>query len=161
MPLPSTYPDPDCSIARALEVVGERWTLMIVRDAFFGVRRFGDFATQLGVPRAILSTRLRLLVEHGVFAHADDGEYTLTEKGLTLWPVVRSLLAWGDQHYAPAGVSRILRHDLDAGLIDGDGRCAECGLVVPVPEIRLERGPGHSGGSAPGTSRLLLEPVTR
>ena len=99
MALPKDYADERCSLARALEVVGERWTLLIVRDAFFGVRRFGDFAAHLEIPRAVLTSRLTALVEADVLtlvpgAHGHD-EYALTGKGLDLWPVVRSMLAWG------------------------------------------------------------------
>ncbi|GAB3152900.1 winged helix-turn-helix transcriptional regulator [Amycolatopsis sp. NPDC004378] len=166
MALPSTYSDRNCSLARALEVVGERWTLLIVRDAFFGVRRFGDFAAQLGIPRAVLTSRLKSLVREGVLVHA-DGEYRLTDKGLALWPVVRALMGWGDAFYSPAGEKRTVRHDRDGGLLDPDGRCRDCGAVVPVPEIRIEPGPGFE--PAPGepdavsaainTPRRLLEPV--
>src|SRR5215467_11562352 len=98
MTLPSTYADRSCSLARTLEVVGERWTLLIVRDAFYGMRRFGDFAAQLGIPRAVLTNRLRSLVEAGVLDRDEDG-YRLTAKGIALWPVVRAMMAWGDEYY--------------------------------------------------------------
>lgn len=105
MTLPSTYPDRNCSLARSLEVIGERWTLLVLRDAFYGVRRFGDFATQLGLPRAVLTSRLKLLVREGVLVRDDDGsgtvEYRLTPKGIELWPVVRSLMAWGTRSTPP------------------------------------------------------------
>src|SRR6185312_1980526 len=100
MTLPSTYSERNCSLARALEVVGERWTLLIVRDVFYGVRRFGDFATQLKIPRAVLTSRLKALVQEGVLTRDDAGaggvEYRLTDKGIALWPIVRSLMSWGD-----------------------------------------------------------------
>jgi DNA-binding HxlR family transcriptional regulator len=172
MALPSTYADRNCSLARALEIVGERWTLLIVRDAFYGVRRFGDFATQLGIPRAVLTGRLKALVQEGVFSRDDAGaggvEYRLTDKGVALWPVVRSLMSWGDAFYSPAGVKRALRHDQDGGLLDDEGRCQQCGSVVPVPETRIEPGPGFEpSGSDPdrvsamfNTPRRLLEPLT-
>jgi DNA-binding HxlR family transcriptional regulator len=171
MTLPSTYADRNCSVARALEVVGERWTLLIVRDAFFGVRRFGDFVTQLNVPRAVLSARLKSLVQEGVLIRDDDGagnvEYRLTAKGVGLWPVVRALMNWGDEFYSPSGVKRIVRHDQDGGLLNHEGRCQDCGLVVPVPEIRIEPGPGFdltdsdrsTVSSAIRTPRRLLEPI--
>lgn len=169
MALPSTYADRTCSLARSLEVVGERWTLLIVRDAFFGVRRFGDFATQLGIPRAVLTSRLKSLVQEGVLVRDDDGvvEYRLTDKGLALWPVVRALMGWGDAFYSPAGEKRTVRHDEDGGRLDPDGRCEDCGALVPVPEIRIEPGPGFEpppGGPDPvsaaiNTPRRLLEPV--
>ncbi|MEV4536209.1 helix-turn-helix domain-containing protein [Asanoa sp. NPDC049518] len=166
MALPSTYADRNCSLARALEVVGERWTLLIVRDAFYGVRRFGDFATQLGIPRASLTTRLKALVEEGVLERDADG-YRLTPKGVALWPTVRALMAWGDEFYSPAGVRRALRHDEDGGLLDAGGRCAECGAVVGVPDTRIEPGPGFQPtatnpdvvSQAMNQPRRLLDPI--
>lgn len=172
MSLPSTYADRNCSLARALEVIGERWTLLIIRDAFFGVRRFGDFATQLGLPRAVLTNRLKLLVREGVLARDDDGagnvEYRLTPKGVELWPIVRALMNWGDAYYSPAGAKRALRHDDDGGPLDPEGRCQTCGSAVPVPRTRIEPGPGYEppGGAldavshAINTPRRLLEPIT-
>lgn len=171
MSLPSTYADRNCSLARALEVIGERWTLLIVRDAFYGVRRFGDFAIQLGIPRAVLTNRLKLLVREGVLTRDRDGagvvEYGLTDKGVELWPIVRAMMAWGDTHYSPTGRKRTLRHDPDGGLLDHEGRCGECGRIVSVPETRIEPGPGFEPtNSSPdpvsallNTPRRLLEPL--
>ncbi|MFD3927854.1 winged helix-turn-helix transcriptional regulator [Streptomyces sp. NPDC058614] len=171
MTLPNTYADGNCPLARTLEVVGERWTLMIIRDAFYGVRRFGDFATQLGIPRAVLTNRLKSLVQEDVLTREDDGvggiEYRLTDKGVALWPVVHALMNWGEAFYSPNGTKRVLRHDLDGGLLDHDGHCRDCGSAVPVPEIRIEPGPGfHSAGpevdpvsNAINTPRRLLEPI--
>ncbi|WP_406310476.1 winged helix-turn-helix transcriptional regulator [Streptomyces sp. NBC_00623] len=80
----STYADSNCSLARTLEIIGERWTLMIIRDAFFGLRRFGDFAAQLKIPRAVLSNRLKSLVHEGVLIRDEDAtagvEYRLTDR---------------------------------------------------------------------------------
>jgi DNA-binding HxlR family transcriptional regulator len=171
MALPSTYADRNCSLARALEVLGERWTMLIVRDAFYGIRRFGDFATQLGIPRAVLTNRLKLLVREGVLVR-DDGagpvEYRLTDKGVELWPIVRAMMTWGDAHYSPAGEKRTLRHDRDGGRLDHEGRCQECGAIVAVPETRIEPGPGFEPtNSNPdpvsarlNTPRRLLEPLS-
>lgn len=170
MSLPSTYADRNCSLARALEIVGERWTLLIVRDAFYGVRRFGDFATQLGIPRAVLTVRLKLLVREGVLTRDDNGgavEYALTDKGVALWPVVRSLINWGDEFYSPAGVKRALRHDTDGALLDRDGRCEQCGELVTPAETRIEPGPGFTPTGAEvdpvsvelNLPRRLLQPI--
>ena len=79
--LDRTYPDQVCSIARSLEVVGERWSLLIVRDAFLGVSRFSDFQRSLGIARNVLTQRLAHLVEEGVFEHREDGAYVLTAQG--------------------------------------------------------------------------------
>lgn len=172
MTLPSTYADRNCSLARTLEVVGERWTLLIVRDAFYGVCRFGDFATQLGIPRAVLTSRLRSLVREDVLAREADAtgnvEYRLTDKGIALWPVVRAMMNWGDVYYSAGGARHALHHHQDGGFLDHEGRCLDCGLVVPVPEIRIEPGPGFEPpatgrdrvSTAINTPRRLLESIT-
>ncbi|MET9225865.1 helix-turn-helix domain-containing protein [Lentzea sp. NPDC003310] len=167
MALPSTYADRNCSLARSLEIVGERWTLLIVRDAFFGIRRFGDFATQLGIPRAVLTTRLRFLVQEGVLDHT-DGEYVLTAKGIGLWPVMRAMMAWGDEHYSPGGDKRTFRHEADGGRLDGASRCSVCGEVVPPADVTIEPGPGYDPDTANAdpvsasltTPHRLLEPLS-
>jgi DNA-binding HxlR family transcriptional regulator len=146
MALPKDYTSDSCSLARALEVVGERWTLLIVRDAFFGVRRFGDFAAHLSLPRAVLTQRLAALAEVGVLsvelgAHG-HGEYVLTAKGLDLWPAVRALLAWGDDHCSDAGPRRVFRHADDDGTVARDGTCAVCRASVPVADLVTAPGPG-------------------
>jgi DNA-binding HxlR family transcriptional regulator len=171
MPLPKDYSGQQCSLARALEIVGERWTLLIVRDAFFGVRRFGDFVTHLGIPRAVLAERLSSLTTEGVLfgtsgAHGHT-EYVLTSKGLTLWPVVRSLLAWGDEHYSDGGPRRVFRHAADGGLVNSDGTCGACGGTVPVRDLLVAPGPGLASRPAAAdpvslaltASHRLLEPV--
>ncbi len=146
MALPKDYAGDGCSLARALEVVGERWTLLIVRDAFFGVRRFSDFAAHLDIPRAVLTHRLSALVENGVLAvvpgpHGHD-EYALTAKGLDLWPVLRALLDWGDDHCSDAGPRRVFRHAADGGAMARDGTCAACGAPVGVTDLVVAPGPG-------------------
>ena len=95
--LDRTYPDQVCSIARALEVVGERWSVLIVRDAFLGRERFSEFQRSLGIARNVLSQRLGHLVDEGVLEHADDGRYLLTRKGRELAPALHQLMKWGDQ----------------------------------------------------------------
>src|SRR6202048_5081889 len=103
MALPSDYPDQSCSLARSLEVVGQRWTLLVLRGAFYGVQRFDDFASHLKLPRAVLSERLKSLTAAGlverVTGSTGRGEYRLTDKGTALWPAVRALLVWGDEYY--------------------------------------------------------------
>ncbi len=95
-----------CSIARALDVVGERWTLLILRDAFNGVRRFEDFAASLPLARNVLTDRLQTLVAHGILRRhryqerPERYEYRLTAKGMELYPVLIALLQWGDRHLA-------------------------------------------------------------
>lgn len=95
-----------CSVARSVAVIGDRWTLMILRDCFLGVRRFEGFQARLGISRTIIAERLKLLVDEGVLRkipyqeHPVRHEYRLTQKGLDLHPVIMAVVAWGDRHYA-------------------------------------------------------------
>jgi HxlR-like helix-turn-helix len=110
------------------------------------VRRFGDFAVHLEIPRAVLTSRLAALVKAGVLAtepgaHGHD-EYALTAKGRDLWPVVRSLLVWGDEHYSEIGPRRVFRHAADDGEVSPAGVCAACGAVVGEADLVVAPGPG-------------------
>jgi DNA-binding HxlR family transcriptional regulator len=146
MALPREYTNRACSMVRALEVVGERWTLLIVRDAVFGVRRFSDFLEHLGIPRAVLTERLEFLIGEEVLTRVPGpgkrSEYELTPKGLALWPVVRSLAAWGDEYYAPAGRRRVFVHASCTGEVTPSGVCLRCGENVPVADTVITPGPG-------------------
>src|SRR5271168_3158270 len=101
------YENQVCTIAAALEVVGERWSLLIIRDVFLGLRRFDQLQANLGIARNVLQTRLTRLVEQGVLEkrrysdHPPRSEYRLTEKGLDLWPTLVALMYWGDVYAAP------------------------------------------------------------
>jgi DNA-binding HxlR family transcriptional regulator len=103
-----TFARMNCSIARALELVGEWWTMLILREAFLGTRRFRDFQRNLGIARNILSARLKKLVMRGILVRsvAQGGgrrlEYRLTEKGRAFFPVLMALMQWGDRHAANA-----------------------------------------------------------
>ncbi len=164
MALPNDYAGQACSLARTLEVVGERWTLLIVRDAFFGVRRFGDFAAHLGIPRAVLAERLKSLTAAGVLARVPvtgtgsaHQEYELTAKGVALWPAVRALTAWGDEHYAPAGPRRLLWHADDDAPVDANGHCTSCGAAVAAQDTVVAPGPGlASAEPAPDAVSVAL-----
>ena len=146
MPLPHDYRGQLCSLARTLEVIGERWTLLIIRDAFYGARRFGEFVERLNISRAVLTERLNALVAAGVMEHngqAGKGSaYTLTEKGVELWPVVRAMMAWGDRHYAPAGPRRLFLHADDDAPLDAQGVCTACGASVDLADTVIAPGPG-------------------
>jgi DNA-binding HxlR family transcriptional regulator len=145
MALPNDYAGQACSLARALEIIGERWTLLIVRDAFYGVRRFADFTDHLQIPRAVLASRLKTLTAAGVMARVAGErhvEYELTDKGTALWPVVLSLASWGDDFYAPGGPRRVYRHAADGGQVDQWGRCDACGVPMPAADIIVAPGPG-------------------
>ena len=132
----------DCSIARTLAVIGDRWTLLILRDAFLRVRRFEDFQKSLGIARRVLSERLALLVEEGIFVRVpyQQGparyEYRLTDKGRDLYPAILSLVHWGDKYYAGKNGPPVLHRHLTCG---HDFRsvltCSECGGAVSAREV--------------------------
>ena len=109
MPVRKPMNDGPCPVARSVDLIGDRWSLLVVRDAFDGMRRFGDFQRSLGVARNILSDRLRKLVDAGILEMQDasDGtayqEYVLTAKGESLFPVVVALRQWGEQHLFEQG----------------------------------------------------------
>src|SRR3954453_6098180 len=116
MALGTDYAAQDCALAAALELLGERWTLLIVRDAFYGVRRYSDFLVHLDIPRAVLATRLQALVESGVLDRRpyQEGprreEYVLTKKGRALWPAINALAHWGAEHVTSTGPYRVYVH---------------------------------------------------
>ncbi|QYN21435.1 helix-turn-helix domain-containing protein [Amycolatopsis sp. DSM 110486] len=161
MALPKYYAAQQCSLARSLEIVGERWTLLIVRDAFFGVRRFGDFLAHLGMSRAVLTERLEGLLETGVLAETPGShgyrEYVLTGKGVDLWPVVRDLLAWGNEHCSENGPRRVFRHVPDSGLLAPDGSCTACGRTVAPADLVVLPGPGYDDHADDFVSEALSE----
>jgi len=146
------YPDQICSIARSLEVVGQRWTLLILRDAVLGVERFEEFQQKLGIASNVLTNRLRLLCDEGVLERVPDPErpgrpkYILTDKGQELAPALIVLMKWGDRHYpAPGGPPRLTLHAGCGGNIGADFRCDRCGEQAGRGEIELPSGPGSPG----------------
>jgi DNA-binding HxlR family transcriptional regulator len=164
VPLPKDYADQACSLSRSLEIIGERWTLLIVRDAFFGVRRFSDFAAHLKISRGVLSTRLSELVDNEILLRVRGStgrtEYALTARGIELWPVIRSLLAWGDANYSPDGPRRLMRHADCGTSLDREGRCPACELVPPPRDVILTTGPGLEpiAKDADPVTRALVRP---
>jgi DNA-binding HxlR family transcriptional regulator len=146
--LDSDYPDQVCSVARALEVVGERWTLLILRDALLGQRRFEGFTDSLGITRTVLSHRLRKLVDHGLLdrrryqERPERYEYLPTPKAFGLTPVIAQLMHWGDEHYPhPAGPPRRLLHHDCGGDLAVSWQCTECGAEPAADEIDSELNP--------------------
>jgi len=146
--LPRTYDNLRCSLASTLEVVGERWTLLVVREAFLGTRRFDVFQRHLGVARNVLTDRLGKLVHAGVLERVryqerpERFEYRLTEKGLDLWPTIVSLLHWGDKHvHGMDARPMVLRHRDCGGEIDDRRICTECGAFLTVRDVRADPSP--------------------
>jgi DNA-binding HxlR family transcriptional regulator len=138
-----------CSIARPATLLGDRWTLVILRQAFNGIRRFEDFQQTLGVSRSLLATRLERLVEEGVLRrepYKDEirtrDQYRLTEKGLDLYPVLMALREWGDKHMAEHGPPVRIRHRDCGGVIRIELSCERCGAEVGARDASPEPGPG-------------------
>ena len=167
--LPRTYDAQNCSLARALEIVGERWTLLILRDVFLGVRRFDDFQDRLDVSRTVLAGRLQRLVEEGILAREryqerpERYEYVLTRKGRDLWPVINALRAWGDVYETPNGPPRVFAHETCGTPIEAVAYCPHCRTVVPPEDVLTRRGPGYRAPAKPTRGRSidpthLLEP---
>lgn len=147
--LQRTYEGQNCSIARALEIVGERWSLLIVREALLGSRRFEEFCGSLGIARNVLTSRLEFLVENGVLERVlyqdrpARHEYRLTAKGRDLGVVVIGLMQWGDKYEAPGGPPRVARHSACGGRIVARLVCERCHRPARSGVV-LESGPGAS-----------------
>jgi len=167
--LGKNYDNQDCSLARSLETLGERWTLLIVRDAFFGVRRFTDFQAHLDIPKAVLSDRLAGLVDDGVLSRRLDPDragrhvYELTGAGRELWPVLHSLLVWGGRHRPPG--SRTFAHAACGTELDDRGDCPDCALTPAPEDVVAVPIPGRGRRTDPVSVVLrqphrLLEPLT-
>ncbi|MGB5092737.1 MAG: helix-turn-helix domain-containing protein [Parvibaculum sp.] len=135
----------DCSLARTLSVVGDRWTLLILRDCFLRVRRFEHFEQRLGIARHVLADRLRKLTEAGVLAKVAyqerprRDEYRLTEKGFALYPVLLSLLDWGDRYMSDdKGPPNTRIHKTCGKPMHGVMTCSECGEPVDPRDMSVE-----------------------
>jgi DNA-binding HxlR family transcriptional regulator len=158
--LRSDYDDQNCSIARSLELVGERWTLLIIREGFLGTHRFDEFQRNLGIARNVLQARLERLTDAGIMRRVayqqrpPRYEYRLTSKGVDLWPVIVALLKWGDRHAAPGGPPVVLEHKDCSGEIDDRRRCTHCGADVDAWDVIAVRGPGAT--AKPSLAEPLL-----
>ncbi len=139
------------SVAAASELLGDRWTFLILREAFFGTQRFNEFANNLGLSRNILSSRLKTLVAKGIFELRPYGpaetrnEYRLAQPGRDIFPIVVALLQWGDKYLVgPGGPSIILRHTRCGNDADPHLICGSCGEPIEIGEILPTPGPGAS-----------------
>jgi DNA-binding HxlR family transcriptional regulator len=145
----SELEDETCSVARTVSVIGDRWTLLILRDCFLKVRRFDAFQERLGVARPILADRLDKLVKNFVLTKVayqerpTRYEYRLTPKGMDLYPVILSMVCWGDVHLAGKDGRPVLhrhllcQHEFDPVLV-----CSECGEELKPRDVEVLPGPG-------------------
>jgi DNA-binding HxlR family transcriptional regulator len=157
----TSFVDVHCPIAQSLEVIGEWWTPMILRDAFFGVRRFDDFARRLGIARNVLADRLDTLVEGGVLEKQlyDEArgryDYVLTDKGRALWPVFAALRQWGDEWILGDGNEPVLLEHRTCGhTVTVLPTCSRCGEHLDARSVRAVAGPAAPPDTplpAPGT----------
>jgi len=134
--------DQRCSIARTLSVIGDRWTMLVLREAFLRTRRFDDFQERTGAPRPMLAERLRRLVDQGILERRryserpPRDEYRLTERGVDLYPVIVSLLRWGDRWMADElGPPVELRHRGCGEVMVPDLACPACGAWVSARDV--------------------------
>lgn len=141
--------DQPCSLARTLAIVGDRWTMMILREAFVGVRRFEQFQDRLGLSKALLSERLKGLVDDGVLERRpyqdrpERFEYRLTPKGLDLYPVLMAMVAWGNKYEAgDKGPPLLHRHKTCGHDFAAVMNCSECGEPLDAREVSVRPGPG-------------------
>jgi len=140
---------PDCSIQRTLDAIGDRWTLLILRDLFRGVRRFSRIQADLGIARNLLTARLNSLADEGVVRRVPyqqrppRHEYHLTDKGRALSPALMALMRWGDQYYSDAGAPIELVHDVCHTRLELQSWCTTCDTAVDPTHIRSAPGRGH------------------
>jgi DNA-binding HxlR family transcriptional regulator len=148
----ASFQDVNCSVAQCLEVVGEWWSLLIVRDALFGVKRFDDFQARLGISRNTLNQRLTHLVDNGVLdrvPYQDNpprSEYRLTDRGRDLWHVVTAMRQWGDRWAAPDGAPLKIRHVACGRIVSAVPVCSHCGERLNLRETTAIPGPGALEG---------------
>lgn len=164
----------DCSIARSLEIVGERWTFLIIRNALLGDCRFDTFLNNLGLARNVLTERLNTLVENGVFERVPyqnrplRHEYRLTTKGRELASVLIALMQWGEQHLPRGGAIQTAEHEGCGGIAEVKMVCQRCGKAVDTTEVGIRhvtaqpitRAVRRAGRTAQGgrTQRRMIDP---
>ena len=141
----------NCSIARSLALIGDRWTLLLLRNAFLGTRRFDDFQSQLGVTRHVLAERLKRLVDADILSkeayQPNRYEYRLTAKGRALYPVLLALTAWGDAFLDEgAGPPLLYQHKNCGKTMTATMTCSECGEAVHARDVLPMAGPGLLAG---------------
>ncbi len=147
----------ECSVHRTLEVIGEKWTLLLIRDAANGVHRFDDFHRHVGLSEAVLSARLLTLVESRIFERREyqqpgqrkRHEYRLSAKGWDLFPALIALMQWGDRHASPDGAPLEVRHKVCRHSVEAVVRCSHDGEILTQYDTRPRPGPGARRTDAP------------
>jgi len=159
----TSFADMTCSIARTLEVVGEWWTLLVLRDLFLGLTHFEDICADLGVATNVLTDRLATLVEHGLVErrayqdHPPRFDYILAEKGRDLFPVIAALIRWGDRWEAgEAGPPMMLVHDDCREVTEAVVVCSQCGGPLDSENVVTVAGPGGRVGRGNALTGPLL-----
>jgi len=149
----------NCSLAQTLNIIGERWTLLILRDAFFGAKRFGQFERSLGIAKNILSARLNALIDEGIMERRESTEgahpeYVLTKQGLDLQPVLLSMTHWGDRYRPNPNGDRLIFVERESGKpIRRMGMTSEDGRALQPRDIRAVAGPALDEEDWPFTNR--------
>lgn len=153
-----------CSLARSLMILGDRWTVLILREAFFGVHYYDGFLSNLGIATNILSDRLRTLVENGILERRKDRKdarrvwYGLTRKGLELYAITLAFLDWGDRWLAgDEGPPLLLYHEPCGHRLQPVMCCAHCGAPVDAREVRYEDGPGMAAARGSGKRKKRVK----
>jgi DNA-binding HxlR family transcriptional regulator len=148
-----SLPPDRCSVGRALQVVGDRWSMLVLREAFHGVRRFDVFQRNLGIARNILAARLQTLVGVGILERhryqerPERFEYRLTRMGADLWPVLVALMEWGDRYTAgEAGAPVEIVHKGCGHTIVPRMTCPDCGEALTAYDVVARPGPGADAG---------------
>jgi len=148
-----------CSISRTLAVIGDRWSLLVLRDCFLRVRRFEEFQSRLGITRHLLADRLKKLVRHGVLRRVPyqtspkRHEYLLTQKGLDLYPILMAIVHWGDVHMADErGRPLLHRHKTCGHIFNPVMVCSECGEPLNAREVQVQPGPGAQSMDHPAVT---------
>lgn len=148
--------DQPCSLSRTLSVVGDRWTLLVLRECFMGVRRFDEFEKRMGITRHVLAERLKRLTEHGVLVKSAyqqrpvREEYRLTDKGHDLYPAVLALVNWGDRHMSD-DIGQPIRHvhKTCGHEVHGVMVCSACGEPLQARDMSLREAPELHGQLLP------------
>jgi len=153
-----------CSVAQCLEIVGDWWTMLVVRDVFLGMKRFDELQAHLGIARNVLTQRLAKLVDAQVLekqAYQTNPvryEYVLTDKGRDLWPVLTTLRQWGDRHAAPHGPPVEVEHRACGQRSELVLICSHCGERVEQRDMRVHRKHAHAPTSTTTEPATALQP---